>query len=280
VGFMPSMASESILWYAVFTLLMSLMCFLRSSAAIGGRMVRMSGACAAALSAIALFGAERPPVAYQPMGVANGCFVESVACFDAYHETEGADAWVRVLQWGAREDEVMVAGHAVTILESSNRLWCWDVNHGWFPLGVPPESREDAAAVSGPVIARYPRIVAIYPVLWDDAGQSREAPAATARAAEASTDRDAGLAADRLGRHRPVNRVAFNIPADGGDRRSEAVVFVFGGRMCVYSPDQGTFLFRARSTVWNVRLVQEMLRRMYPGAQNVRSLAAGSTDGR
>lgn len=227
---------------------------------------------AAALPSAA--AADRPPLSYETLGVENGCFVESVACFDAFHESFGAEAWGRVLQWGAREDEVMVAGHAVAVFESAGALWCWDVNHGWARLAVAVSERDDAAVVAGPITARYPRVTALYPVLWDDGGQ---APAQGPQGAEPPDggydSRDARLAAGRLARRRPVNLVEFTQPGDGESRTGEAVVFVFGGRMCLYSPLKGTMIFRARSTVWNVRLTQEMLRRMFPGAERIRSLA-------
>lgn len=231
------------------------------------------GAAATAI-APSIFGEERPPFRYEPMGVSNGCFVESVACFDAYHEKFGEGGWVRVLQWGAREDEVMVAGHAVTVFETAGVLWCWDVNVGWTPLAIPPSDRDNAAALAPPIVANYPRVTALYPILWDGGGQAPEAgPPGADAAAEAVGAQYARIAAVRLSRHRPVNLVEFNQVADGETRTREAVVFVFGGRMCVYSPEVGTTLFRARSSVWNVRLTQEMLRRLFPGAEQVRSLA-------
>jgi hypothetical protein len=208
------------------------------------------------------------------MGVANGCFVESVACLDAFHETFGGDAWGRVLLWGAREEEVMVAGHAVAVLGAADALWCWDVNHGWMRLPVPAEKRGDAAAVAAPVVANYPRVTALYPMLWEAAGQAPEAaPPGAEPAGEASGRQDARLAAERLSRHRPVNLIERTRLEGGEPRTSEAIVFVYGGRMCIYSPETGTVTFRARSSVWNVRLTLEMVRSMFSEVQRVRSLA-------
>jgi len=218
---------------------------------------------------------ERPPVHYEPMRVANGCFVESVACFDLFRENAGEDSWERVLQWGAEEAEVMVAGHAVAIVESSERLWCFDINHGWSALPVDAAQRDAAAVVAAPVLAKYPRITAFYPVLWSDAIQP-PGPAYSEPASSEEIAHDAGLVAARISRHRPVNLVEFSVPENGGLRTSEAVIFVFGGRMCVYAPEQGTVIFRApRTTVGNIRLVQDMLRRMFPGSERVRALPAG-----
>src|ERR1700677_5064345 len=115
--------------------------------------------------------AEKPLFGYDRLWVANGCFVESVACYDAFHETSGADGWARVLQWGAREEEVMVAGHAVAVFQSDGALWCWDVNHGWMRLPVAATDRDNAAVVSVPILANYPRVTALYPMLADDGAQ-------------------------------------------------------------------------------------------------------------
>ena len=221
-------------------------------------------------------GGEPPPVRYRAMGVANGCFVESVACYDAYRERFGEGGWARVLQWGAREDEVMVAGHAVAVFETAGVLWCWDVNFGWAPLAVPPGERENAPVVAAPIVANYPRVTALYPILWDGGAQEPEAGPPGAAAADAEGARYARVVAERLARHRPVNLVEFTLPGDGDARIREAVVFVFGGRMCVYAPESGTTLFRARSSVWNVRLTQEMVRRLFPGAERIRSVAVAA----
>jgi len=221
-----------------------------------------------------MIAAEQGIVGYVPMGVENGCFVESVACFDTFHEAFGADAWGRVLQWGAREAEVMVAGHAVAVFESAGALWCWDINHGWMRLSIAPSERDKAEAVAVPILANYPRVTAVYPILWDDGGQApAPGPPGAVPAAGVEGSRDARTAAARLARHRPVNLVQFSLAEDGESRTAEAVVFVFGGRMCVYSPEKGTTVFRARSSVWNVHLTQEMLRRIFPGAVLLRSLA-------
>jgi hypothetical protein len=218
-------------------------------------------------------GAERPPFRYETLGVANGCFVESVACFDAYHEKFGEGGWVRVLQWGAKEDEVMVAGHAVAVFETAGVLWCWDVNFGWTALAVAPSERENAAIVAAPIVAKYPRVTALYPILWDGGAQVPDAGPPGAKAAEAEGAQYARIVATRLARHRPVNLIEFTQSGDGEQRTREAVVFVFGGRTCVYAPEAGTTLFRARSSVWNIRLTQEIVRRLFPGAEQIRSVA-------
>jgi hypothetical protein len=218
--------------------------------------------------------ADRPLFAYTQMWVANGCFVESVACYDAFHETVGDEPWARVLQWGAREDEAMVAGHAVAVFESEGTLWCWDVNHGWMRLPVSTAERDDADAVAAPILATYPKVSAVYPMLWDGGAQ---VPAPGPPAGEAGDGaeglRDAETAAARLARHRPVNLIEVSHFENGQSKTSEAVEFAFGGRLCIYSPEKGTTIFRARGTVWNVHLTLEMVRRIFPGVQEVRSVA-------
>ncbi|MCX6956487.1 MAG: hypothetical protein NTV51_30510, partial [Verrucomicrobia bacterium] len=74
--------------------------------------VLLLGFLAAAVLARA---AEKPPLPHAPMGVANGCFVESVALLDEWQEKVGTGSWSRLLRWGAKEEEEVVAGHAVAI---------------------------------------------------------------------------------------------------------------------------------------------------------------------
>ncbi len=125
-----------------------------------------------ALAGQVLSAAGTPPFAHERLGVADGCFVESVAFYDAVRERLGADAWCRILQWGAREDDEIVAGHAVAVLEHQRRLWIWDVNYGWMPSAVSPTQREDAATVAAPVTAKYPRIEARHPLYRHDFPQT------------------------------------------------------------------------------------------------------------
>jgi hypothetical protein len=148
------------------------------------------------------------------------------------------------------------------------------VNFGWTPLSIAPSERENAAAVAAPIVANYPKVKALYPVLWDGGAQvPEEGPPGAEGATEAEGALYARIVAQRLARHRPVNLVEFTQSGGGEPRMREAVVFVFGGRMCVYAPETGTTLFRARSSVWNVHLTQDMVRRLFPGAGQIRSVA-------
>ncbi len=219
--------------------------------------------------------AARPvqPFPHQSLNVAGGCLVESIYFYDQCRERLGDDAWVRVLQWGAKEDDEVVAGHAVAVFALADRLWAWDVNFGFVPLGVPVAQREDVELVSRPILARYPKITPRDPVYRLDFPQAAAAgPFPAPRLEEDGVVRDACVVAEKLGRHRPVNLVEFAYIESGERRRGAAVVFLFHGRYCVYSPPRGTVPFHARGSVQNLRLVQEALRRMFPGAFAVKPL--------
>jgi hypothetical protein len=219
--------------------------------------------------------AEPPPLAYSMLGVANGCFVETVAFLDRWHETKGSDAWARLLQWGAREEEEVVMGHAVAICEAKGALWSWDINHGWAKLEIPPAQREDPEQTAVPVLKQYPRVTARYPTYRFDFPQTPPAASPVAHGADLNRGiRDASLVGERLARRRPVNvvRFAYGGSTETEKRESAAVVFVFHGRYCVYVPELGTVPFRVRTGVENIRTIQELLRRMLPGVTGVRKL--------
>jgi hypothetical protein len=215
-----------------------------------------------------------PPLQHPTMGVENGCFVESVVFSDAFQEKYGPTAWVRLLQWGATEEEEVVAGHAVAVCQVRDRLWCWDINSGFSVLPVPPALRENVEKVAAPILVHYPKISAYAPLYRREFPQAPDPAPPTARLTETDLAvRDATVAAARLARHRPVNVVGFTyIDGEGGRRRSAAAVFVFNGRYCIYAPEYGTVPFRVRGSLKNLRLIQELLRRMFPGAFEVRPL--------
>ena len=218
---------------------------------------------------------DRPPLAHELMGVANGCFVESVAFLDHWQEAFGAEPWARMLQWGAKADEEIVAGHAVAVCEARGKLWCWDINFGWTPLAIDPAQRENTELVAAPILAHYPKISARYPTFRYDFPQAPAAsPPVAQPGAENASLRDASIVAERLARHRPVNLVRFKLPAeDGGEaREGAAVVFLFNGRYCIYIPEFGTTPFRARGGVENLRLIHELLRRELPGASELQKM--------
>jgi hypothetical protein len=220
--------------------------------------------------------AEKPPLRYVPMGVANGCFVESVVFYDTLHETFGADAWCRVLQWGAKEDDEIVTGHAVAVFEQRGQLWCWDMNRGFTTLTVEPAQREEVEKVAAPILAKYSRITAYFPLYRYDFAQAPDPAPPDENRAVTQTDlvfRDALLAGARLAKHRPVNVVQFSFVVDGETRQSAATVFIFNGRLCIYFPERGTVPFRSHAlAVQNLRLIQEAIRQQYRGAQLLKPL--------
>ena len=232
--------------------------------------IAVFGCFAATLAAA---GKPAPPFKHERLNVANSCLVESIYFYDQFRERFGEDAWVRVLQWGAKEDEEVVAGHAVAVFELKSRLWAWDVNYGFLPLDLPPAQREDVDKVSPLILAKYPRITPRYPLYRFDFPQLPAAapPAALLLNAESAL-RDASLVAEKLARHRPVNLLQYSYVTDGETKTSAVAVFLFHGRFCVYFPESGTIPFRARqNSVENLRQIQECLRRVHPGAFALKS---------
>jgi len=218
----------------------------------------------------------KPPFPHETLGLGNGCFVESVCFYDHYQEIFGADPWVRVLQWGAKENDETASGHAVAVFELRGQLWAWDINFGFLPLDVPLDFRDDAARVASRIVTKYPGIVPQYPLYrYDAAPQQPEAHLPEVLAThEVAAFRDATLAGARLGAHRPVNVVQFSyVDGSGATLQSAAAVFIFNGKVCVYFPEHGTYPFTMlHVTIFNLRQLQQAIRRQYPGAFSLKSL--------
>jgi hypothetical protein len=223
-------------------------------------------------AAVTACAVEKEPLAHAPLAVANGCFVESVALLDAWQEKAGAEAWAKLLRWGAKEEEEVVAGHAVAVVERQGKLWCWDVNFGWAALAVEAAQRESAEAVAGPVVARYAKVNAQFPLYMADFPQTPTAGPAAQLTSDNPAIRDASIVGERLARRRPVNVVGFTQGTGATARENAAAVFVFGGRFCVYVPERGTVPFRVQGGVENRRLIQQLLRRMVGDVGVVRKL--------
>ena len=218
--------------------------------------------------------AMKPPLQHAMLGVANGCFVETVAFLDQWNEAHGGDAWARLLQWGAREDEEVVMGHAVAVCESRGALWCWDSNFGWTKLPVEVAQRDNVATVAVPVLKRYPKVTARFPTYRNDFPQTPGAAKPVAQVTATNTSvRDASIVGAQLAKKRPVNVVRFSHGPEDAKQESAAAVFVFHGRYCVYVPEMGTVPFRVRGDVGNLRLIQELLRRAFPGASGVKKVS-------
>lgn len=229
---------------------------------------------AAALPAALPAGKAAPPFPYARLGVANGCFVEAVAFGDGFYTRFGGEAWYRLLQWGAKEGDDVVAGHAVLVFEYREQLWSYDINHGFARLEVEPAQRDDLAAVANEVTAPYrPKITPRYPFYREDFRQAPDPqPPQPFAYVEENDLRDAALVAERLARHRPVNLVEFTYVKDGAERRGAAVAFVYNGRLCVYSAPNGTVPFRVQAlSVNNLRQLQELVRRIHPGASGFKA---------
>jgi hypothetical protein len=227
--------------------------------------------------AVATLASDRPtaaPFAHQRMGVAKGCFVESVVFGDDFRTRFGDEAWHRLLQWGAKEDDEVVSGHAVAVFEHQRQLWCYDINRGFTVLETAAGQRDDVAVVAKEVTWPYAdKITPRYPVYREDFRRlaPEGAPAPFTDVVDADL-RDAGVVAERLAKHRPVALVEFTYPVKGEVKRGAAVAFVYHGRLCVYTPPNGTVPFRAPAqSVKNLRQLQELLRRIFPGAGNLQA---------
>jgi hypothetical protein len=215
--------------------------------------------------------AEKPPFAHEMMGVANGCFVESVAFLDHWQEAFGSESWAKMVQWGAKEEDELVAGHAVAVCQAKGKLWCWDINFGWKPLGIEPAQRESVDVVAGPILARYPKVTARFPLFRADFSQEPSAtPPVGQPAAQNSSIRDASIVGERLAKRRPVNVLRYT-RSDGSE--GAAAIFTYHGRYCVYVPELGTTPFvRIRSGVENLRTAQLALNRLLPGVTGLKKL--------
>ena len=226
--------------------------------------VKIGGLLLGGLIAVAMLSAaEAPPLAHPAMGVPNGCFVETVALLDDFGDSAGSSAWARMLQWGATEQDEVVAGHAVAVVESRGKLWCWDVNFGWSALTIPPGQREDPAIVAVPLTVRYPTISPKWPSYRFDFPQ---APGTETKPATLAAESPAKTVAARLSRHRPVNLVEFSYVENGTARQGAPVVFNFHGRYCIYTPEKGTVPFQpVQGGIMALPRITERLRRMYTG---------------
>ncbi|MDP3071446.1 MAG: hypothetical protein Q8N18_14240 [Opitutaceae bacterium] len=245
--------------------------FLRSAVLSVAVVTGMRPVSAGPVRVVRPAGPPKPPFLHAPMGVANGCFVETVALLDAWRDAKGTEAWSRLLQWGARDDDEIIAGHAVAIVDEGGALWCWDLNFGWSRLPGEVAQRDEAALVAAPVLKKYPRVTAQFPLYRHDFPQTPGQLVSAALAVEPNAAvRDARIVGARLAMARPVNVVRFAYAEGERRRESAAAVFVFHGRYCVYVPELGTVPFRARGGVENVRLIQDLLRRALPGVTGVR----------
>jgi len=208
------------------------------------------------------------PFRYEALGVRDGCFVDSVAFYDDWRRQHGTDAWVRLLQWGAREEEEIVAGHAVAVFEHRGELWAYDINFGFLRLSVPVTAKDEVGVVAAPLLERYQRFETRHPTFRHDFPQQPGLDSAQASlAGTVPGGAEVVRVAERLAVARPVRVVVYDYPSGGETLTGAACLFLFHGRLCVYVPGHGTVPFRARAlSVDNLRQAQELLRRIHPGA--------------
>src|SRR6185369_14100171 len=130
--------------------------------------------------------------------------------------------------------------------------------------------------VAPPVVGKYPRVTWRFPTYRADFPQNpSSAPPVAQPANENRSIRDASIVAAQLAKSRPVNLVKFTWLENGQSKESAAAVFVFNGRLCIYASEMGTVPFRRQGGTENLRLVQELLRRAFPGVSSVKKIGGG-----
>ena len=215
------------------------------------------------------------PFPYEPLRVRNSCFVESVHFYDEYLRRGGANEakWARVLQWGNTEGDLKMAqGHAVTLFTNKERLWFYDVNYGIQPVDVDVDRRGDLHGVTPKVFQHYPQFRPVFARYREDYQQQRPERKVEHLFYHKNADvRDATRVASQLGRFRPVGVFEFDLKEGNKHVPSAAVSFLFGQRVCIYFPRGGTHVSPPfAGDVDDLRYLQFVVQRLYPGAKNVR----------
>ncbi len=223
--------------------------------------------------------AESLPFPYEPLNVRNSCFVESVHFYDEYlKKHRGEPTWARVLRWGNREGDFQIAyGHAVTVFAAKDRLWFYDVNFGLVPVELPLDRRADITDVSPKVFARYPQFKPTLARYRDDFLQQPAKDRIDFLFYHKNPDvRDATRVANRLGRIRPVRVLEFDFLEGNQKQSSAATAFLFGRQVCLYFPRRGTYESRRYlGAVDDLKFINEVVRRLFPTAENVRWQSGG-----
>ena len=231
-------------------------------------------------SAKARQSAERLPFAYEPLGVKNSCFVESVHFYDEYRRRQKSpgDAWARVLQWGNTEgDFKMGQGHAVTVFTHKDRLWFYDINYGVQPIDVAVERRGDIHDVSPKVFHHYPQYKPVFARYREDYHQENTAEKVKHLFYHKNPDvRDVTRVASELGKWRPIGVFEFDLKEGRKTVPAAGVAFVFGARVCVYFPRGGTHVSPPfAGSLDDLRYIGRVVKRLYPGSDNVRWQSGG-----
>lgn len=222
----------------------------------------------------------KPPFAYEPLGVRNSCFVESVHFYDVYNawNADGASSWARVLQWGHQEGDYKISsGHAVVVYVADGRLCGYDINYGFWRIDLPFEKRADLTEIGPKVFAHYPQFKPVFARYREDLPQKRPPKPPEFLFYHAKQDvRDATRVASELGRYRPVTVVEFHYTENGAQQDSAAAIFVFGGRLCIYLPRGGTHISNALVyTVHDLKLASYVIQRFYPSATEIKPQPGG-----
>jgi hypothetical protein len=220
----------------------------------------------------------KPPFSYEPLGVRNSCFVESVHFYDVYHAKTGEGGWVRVFQWGNQEGDYKIGlGHAVAVYVADGKLFGYDINFGFWPIALPLDRRADVTDVGPKIFVHYPQFKPVFARYRDDSVHAAPLKPPEFLFYHANRDvRDATRVASELGRFRRVSVVDFNFIEKGTKQASAATVFVFDSRLCVYFPRNGTHVSNLLlPSVDNLHLTGMIIQRIYPGATDIRPQAGG-----
>jgi hypothetical protein len=188
------------------------------------------------------------PFKFQPLGVANPCFVDSVRFADTYlggRKAEGS-RWVRVLRWGTLgEDYSLGPGHAVAIFQWRGGLFVFDINNGVRRLDVPVAQREELPIIAEAVYSMYPKIRPVGPTALDDSWTTRRPGLRGADDGPVTPAyRDAYRVAKTLSQQREVRLLRFSYREKGKLRESAAAAFLFSRQLCLYVPERGTMVLR------------------------------------
>ena len=217
----------------------------------------------------------RAPRSYRPLEVRNSCFVEAVHFCDSYEARQigGPDGWARVLHWGDRQkDYTIKGGHAVAVYQLKNRLWVYDINNGFLSLAPPVERKRDLTEVTPQILKRYPDMKPALVRYVDPFPQSPEknGPDYT-KGATTQELHDALKVAVELGRFRPVRVVEFITPVDAYLRPCAATVFLYGDKLCIYTPLSGTRAVVAPlGGIEDLKTVQALVLSAFPAAQSIK----------
>jgi hypothetical protein len=220
----------------------------------------------------------KPPFSYEPLGVRNSCFVESVHFYDVYNSKHIDGGWVRVLEWGNQEgDYKLGTGHAVAVYLAGGKLFGYDINFGFWPIDVPVEKHADITEVAPKVFVHYPQFRPVFERYREDWVHQPPPKAPDFLFYHANPDvRDATRVASELGRYREVSVVEFSFMDKGVKQTSAATAFIFNARLCVYFPRAGTHISNPLvREVKSLELVGFIIRRVYPGAADVRLQPGG-----